>query len=88
MPLHDVADGHQVVVHDVGEVVGRQTVGLDEHVVIQRVAIHLDVAVEHVVEGRLARGRHVLADDIRLAAAMRRLASSRLTLCRHFLLYL
>ena len=64
---HDVADGHQVIVHDVGEVVGRQTVSLDEHVVIQRVAIHLDVAVEHVVEGCLARGRHVLADDIRLA---------------------
>ena len=64
---HDVADGHQVIVHDVGEVVGRQTVSLDEHVVIQRVAIHLDVAVEHVVEGRFARGRHVLADDVGLA---------------------
>ena len=64
---HDVADGHQVIVHDVGEVVGRQAVGLDEHVVIQRVAIHLDVAVEHVVEGRFARGRHVLADDVGLA---------------------
>ena len=70
---HDVGDAHQVIVDDVGEVVGRQAVCLDEHVVIQRVAVHLDVAVDDVVKARLALGGDVLADDVGLAGSDARL---------------
>ena len=62
-----MGDGHQVVVHHVGEVVGGQAVGLDEHVVVQRGAVHLHVAVEQIVKTGLALGGHVLADDVGLA---------------------
>ena len=60
-------DAHQVVVDDVGEVVSRQAVGLDQHAVVERVAVDFDVAVDHVVKAGLALGGHVLADDVRLA---------------------
>ena len=62
-----MGDGHQVVIHHVGEVVGGQAVGLDEHVVVQRRAVYLHVAVEQVVKAGLALGGHVLADDVGLA---------------------
>ncbi len=70
---HHVGDAHQVVVDHVGEVVGGQAVRLDQHVVVQRVAVHLHVAVDHVVEARLALGGDVLADDPGLARVQLRL---------------
>ncbi len=59
-----MGDAHGVVVDDVGKVIGGQAVGLDEHVVVQLGAIHRDVTVEHVVEGRFTGFGDVLADDI------------------------
>ena len=64
---HHVGDGHQVVVDHVGKIVSRQAVGLDEHVVIQRAAVHLHVPVKQVVKRGFALLRHVLADDIGLS---------------------
>ena len=64
---HDVGDAHQMVVDHVGEVVGGQAVLLDEHVVVQRVAGGLHVAVERVVKAGGAGQGNVLPDDEGLA---------------------
>ena len=63
-----MGDAHEVVVDDVGKVIGGQAVGLDEHVVVQRVARGFDMAVERVVKAGRAGEGDVLTDDIRLAA--------------------
>lgn len=62
-PYH-VGDAHQVVVHHVGEIVGGQAVGLDEHLVVQGGVLHRDVAEDHVVEGGLPLRGDFLPDDI------------------------
>ena len=77
-----------VVVDDVGEVVGGQPVGLDQHVVVQGRAVHLHMAVEQVVEAGLALGGHVLADDVRLARRPGGAVTSSLVRCRQCLSYL
>ena len=56
-----------MVVDDVGEVIRRQTVALDEHLVVERVIIDRDVTEDLVVERGLALTRDLLADDIGLA---------------------
>ena len=56
-----------MVVDDVGKVIRRQTVALDEHLVVERVIIDRDVAEDLVVERGLALARDLLADDVGLA---------------------
>ena len=63
----DMGDAHQMVVDDVGKIVGRHAVPLDEDLILERVVADGDVAVNHIVEGRRAAERHLLADDKRLA---------------------
>ena len=53
-----------MVVDDVGEVVGRHAVALQEDLVLELFVLDRDVAVEHVEERRLTRERHLLADDV------------------------
>ena len=60
-------DAHQVVIHNVGEVVGRISVGLDQDHVVQFLVFHRDISVELVVEGRCALCGIVLTNDIRLS---------------------
>ena len=62
----NVGNAHQMVIDDVGKVVGRIAVGFDEDHVVQFLVLHRDVSVEFVVEGRCAFGGVVLADDIGL----------------------
>ena len=62
----DVGDAHEVVVHDICEVVGGHTVGLDEDLVVHLVVVDLDVAVDHIVEAGHALAGDLLADDVRL----------------------
>ena len=62
----NVGDAHQVVVHDVGKVVGGHTVGLDQNLVVQLLDIDLNVTVHHIVKARHAGFGDFLADDIRL----------------------
>ena len=62
----DVGNAHQVVIHNVGKVVGRHTIGLDQNLVIQLLDIDLDVAVDHIVKPGHAGLGNLLADDIRL----------------------
>ena len=64
---HDVGDAHQMVVDNVGEVVGRHTVLLNQHHVIERVIREGHMAEHEVVIAGFARRRRVLADDIRHA---------------------
>ena len=61
-----MGDAHQVVVDDVGEVVGGQSVGLDEDLVVQVGVVHGDVPIHRVPEGGGSL-RDTLADDIGLA---------------------
>ena len=47
----DVGDLHEVIVDDVGEVVGGEAVGLHEHLVVDVAVLEGDVAAELVAEG-------------------------------------
>ena len=62
-----MGNAHQVVVDHIGEVVGRQTVPFQQHLVVQGLVLHGDVAEGHVVEGGGALVGDALADDIGLA---------------------
>ena len=53
-----VADLHQVVVHDHGQVVSRQAVGLEQHGILQLLVLGDDVAADQVVKGGAARFRY------------------------------
>ena len=65
----DVGDLHQVIVHDVGQMVGRQCVGrLVEHLVVERRGVDLHVAADQVVHPHRLVGRHLEADDPLVAA--------------------
>ena len=59
----DVGDLHQVVVDDIGEVVGGEAVGLHEDLVVDVVVVEGDVAAELVAEGGGAFERDLHADD-------------------------
>ena len=62
----DMGDAHQVIVHNIGKVVGGHTVSLDQNLVIQLLDIDLDVAVDNIVKAGHAALGDFLADDIRL----------------------
>ena len=70
---HDMGDAHEVVVDDVGKVVGRQTVALQKHLIVERLILHRDVAKACIVEGRGAVLRDTLANDVGLARGDARL---------------
>ena len=59
----DFGDFHQVVVHDIGQVVGRQFVGtFPQHLVVEGVAVDFDVAADQVVHGHGPVLRNLEAD--------------------------
>ena len=59
-----MGDPHQVIIHDVGKVIGRIAVGLDEDHVVQLLVLHRDVSVELIVERRRSGCRIILPDDV------------------------
>ena len=60
----DLGDLHQVVVHDVGQMVGRQFVcSLPQDLVVESVGVHLDVASDQVIHLDNRVGRHLEADS-------------------------
>ena len=61
---HDMGDAHGMVVDDVGKVVGRIAVLLDQDLILQLRIVHGDLAENRVGEGGGAFDRHFLADDI------------------------
>ena len=61
----DVGDLHQVVIDDVGQMIGRQLVGtLVEHFVVEDVALDTHVAADHVVDMDLLARLHLEAYGI------------------------
>ena len=64
---HHVGDVHQVVVDDVGEVVGGVAVRLEEHLVLDLLVLNGDGAEHRVLKGGGARQGHLLPDDVRRA---------------------
>ena len=64
----DVADFHQVVVHNVGQVIGGQFVGtLEEHLVVKYVALDDNLAADDVEHMDVLARLHQEADHILLS---------------------
>ena len=57
LAARDVADLHQVVVDDDGQVVGREAVALEQHLIVDQAVLELDPAADQVVEARSRRRR-------------------------------
>ena len=61
----DVGNLHQVVVDDVGQVVGGQLVGtLEQHLVVDDVGLHAHLATDQVIDQHLVAGLHLEAHHI------------------------
>ena len=60
-------DFHQMIVDDIGKVVGRKTVGLEQNAFVQFVIINFDVTVNNIMENGSSGLMNGLADNIRLA---------------------
>ena len=45
-----VGNAHGMVIYHIGKVVGRHTVGFDEHLIVQRIIIYGDQAVYFIVK--------------------------------------
>ena len=63
-----MCDVHQMVVHNICEVIGRETVGLDQDHIVKLDVRNGDVAVQFIRECRRALFRIILTDDIWLAS--------------------
>ena len=63
-----MGDAHQVIVDHVGKEVGRQAVGLHQHLHVHAIPWDLDVATEHVRHHADAFRRHLHADHVGLAS--------------------
>ena len=63
----DMRDAHQVVVDNIGKVIGGKAVPLQKDLVVERIVGDRDVSERSVVEGRRSLKRDLLADDVRLA---------------------
>ena len=52
-----MGDLHQVIVDDIGQVVGRQLVGtLEKHLVVKDIALHMHLATYHIVDNDILSG--------------------------------
>ena len=63
----DVGDLHQVVVNDIGQVVGGHAVALEEHFVVEQTAVHGDIATNKVVDSDVNVVRELEAHHVGLA---------------------
>ena len=66
-PSDHMGDAHEMVVNDIGKVVGGQSVPLHQYLVVQSVVVHGDVPEDHVLEGGLPLPGDLLADHIGLS---------------------
>lgn len=62
---------HEVVVHHICKVIGGKPIPLEEHLIVQRVVRHSDIAKNLVMEGSRPFMGNFLANDIGLPAAVR-----------------
>ena len=58
LPPHHVGDLHQVIVYDVGQVVGGHAIGLEQHLVVEGVGVNHHFAPHQVGEPDLFVLRH------------------------------
>ena len=65
---HHMGNAHQVVIDNIGKVVRRIAVRLDQHHIIELCVVHGHITVELVMEGGGSLGGVVLANDIGHAA--------------------
>ena len=63
---HDVADLHEVIVDDVREVVRREAVRLEQHLIVDLLVLERDLAAEAVLDDGLTFLRHREANDVGL----------------------
>ena len=61
-----MGDAHQVIVDDIGKIIGGQAVPLQQYLIVQRAVLHGDVAEHRVVECGRSLFWDALADNIRL----------------------
>ena len=73
----DVRDLHRRIVHDVGQVVRRQAVRLDEHLIVYGRGVERHVAADQVGERDRPAGLHLEADDVVLPGIEARLGVGR-----------
>ncbi len=59
-----MADLHQVIVDDVGQVIGRKTIRFEQHLIINRRVVDHDVATQTIKESSLSGQRHRQPDDV------------------------
>ena len=65
---HDIGDAHQMVVDDIGEVIGREAVAFEQNLLVERFVVDRDRSEHFVIEGCLSF-RDRLADDIGFAGS-------------------
>ena len=59
-----MGDMHTVIVDNVGKVIGRIAVGLQQNLILQLLIFHRDLSVNRVLEGGRALQRHFLTNNI------------------------
>ena len=59
-----MGDAHEVIIHNIGKVIGRQAVGLQQDLVLHLFILHGDIAKGDIVERRRAGAGDLLADDV------------------------
>ena len=52
LPTDHMGNLHKVVIYDIGQVISRHTVGLEEHLVVQELGIHHHLATNQVMQGK------------------------------------
>ena len=60
-----MGNAHQMIVHNVGKVIGRITIGFNKNHIVQFGIIHRNIAINFVTECCCPFGRIVLTDNIR-----------------------
>ncbi len=68
-----VRDPHQMVVDDVGEVVGGHAVALEQHLVVDVGAVHVHPAADPVLEAHFVLAGHLQSHHMRLSIGQPRL---------------
>ncbi len=66
----DVRDFHEMIVHDVGQVVRRQTVRLHEHLHVDALILELDGAAAQILDDARPFVRHPEPQDVRLTGGL------------------
>ena len=70
LAAHHMGDTHQMVIDDIGEMIGRQAVRFHQHLHIDDGIFELDLAAQRILNNALALGRDFHADDMAYAVGI------------------